>query len=453
MLGCSKSNNQKIVNQSPSENLYGEKKNGLSTSGTTIAYSNNKASSSDRRLTKYQLYSSNVKFVASKNDKEIFAKRYSKTAQSEQQNFGIPASVKLAQAILESGADSDLAIRHKNFFGIKCKSQNYGEVDCQPHPNNPNRGNYCVYETAWMSWRAHSKFLQREYYKYIPIKCGDDALCWFTELQKSGYCPEPDYAAGLKRIYKEYNLAQYDLKRNIPLVAKSKQVNKKPTGRMPVKNYTWLLNPSHGADTPGKRKTFKKALPDGSFTIYEYKLNRKIVNSIIKRCNDLGLNYRLLVSEKNDISLKERVRRANQHHQKIGNTVLITIDHNATPYDNSDFASIAESYNDANQKVASGMESFHHKNNKEMKHFLSVLKKNIEKRLPNWHKRGVKSKNFYTIRKSKMPACITECAFFDNYKDASFTQTDKYLKGITEGFIETFCSFSGKKYIVEGVLN
>lgn len=394
-----------------------------------------------------------------------YINRFAHVAQDEQMKYGVPASITLAQAVLETGGGTSWVSRVlRNHFGIKCKEgESYLETGCRPNPVDETAGDYAVYKTDWYSFRAHSKFLtERSRYAHILPKCGQDAECWAKELAAAGYSENESYAELLVGVINFYGLGRYDTKAmpaievnaGLPNAATANvNVNVSPRGeaKMPQGQYVWLLNPSHGSDTKGKRYRFERRLPNGEYTIYEYKLNRQIVRRVVQRCNELGLDYRLLVSEETDVPLKERVARANSLQKQHGNTVLLTFDHNAGGFDNEHSASISERYEYATG-VASGMEAFHHTNALQMQHFLEVLGQNVEKRLPGWYDRGTKAKNFYTIRKSSMPATIMELGFFDNYKEACFLQSETYQSKITEAIVETMCYFSAVKYTpVSGV--
>lgn len=422
-----------------------------------------------------------------------YIERFVTVAQDEQRKYGIPASVTLAQAILETGAGTSwVANNLQNHFGIKCKAENYLEIGCKPNPLDKAAGDYAVYKSDWYSFRAHSLFLvSREPYRRIPAACGLDSRCWIKAIAASGYSENPSYDSLLMRVIEFYGLERYDA---IPLLgtdapieepsfsildslnrlgasfqayAKSDQKleeaqevsqvtmatrhNVSPreatdAGKLEQGDWVWLLNNSHGKDTPGKRYRFDKRLPNGQHTIYEWQLNRAIVRRVITRCNELGLNYRVLVTEDTDVPLKERVARANALQKQLGNCLLLTFDHNAGGFDNEHSASIAETYGYDAVAAASGMEGFHHTNNKKMEHFLEVLGQNVEKRLPDWYSRGTKAKNFYTIRKTTMPAVILELGFFDNYKEACFIQSEAFQSKMTEAIVETMCYFSNVPY-------
>lgn len=383
------------------------------------------------------------RLVANADEKRLYAEYYAPTAIEEMRKFGIPASIKLAQAILESdGGTSYKAARFNNHFGIKKKATKYLEVSYLVDPNDVNGDldEFCVYESPWFSYRSHSLFLaERERYKPC-FDCEYNYKCWARELQKSGYSTNEDYHEILIAVIEYYGLQKYD--------NQVSRVNKLPEGKLVVG--TWLLNNSHGENTPGKRKIFSKNLPNGEKTIFEYKLNRQIVSKLVKRCNDLGLTYKLIVPELQDVSLRERVARANQFEKQLGNTALITIDHNATPFDNTNSESIASRYDFLSEQVASGMESHNFKGS-QMEQFNKRLAENVEHFLPNWHSRGVKQSRFYTLRKSNMPATILELGFFDNYQEACFILSDDFQGRIVEAIVMTMCEFSEVEYVGNGI--
>jgi flagellum-specific peptidoglycan hydrolase FlgJ len=383
-----------------------------------------------------------AQLVANADEKKQFIANYSETAIEEQNEYRIPASITLSQAVLESdGGTSYNAVTFNNLFGVKCRKEKFLEVGCRINPDLIEQGEFAVYETIWASFRSHSMFLQRSI--YAGIKDCQDYECWAWGLQKCGYGGDDnEYANKLISVIEHYELAKYD--NNYPAKTANELVEKS-VNKAPLKIETWILNNSHGDNTAGKRMTFKKALPNGEFTVFEYKLNREIVAKIVKRCNDLGLNYKVLVPELEDTKLKERAKRANEFEKRLGNTALITIDHNATNFNNSNEYSIANAFEDnVNKSVASGMES-HVLKGSEMKQFTDALLVNIEKFLPNWHKRGVKESRFYTLWATSMPSCI-------NYGDACFVTQSKNQDIIVEAIIYTMCQFSAQniEYVGNG---
>ncbi|MFT4205339.1 MAG: glucosaminidase domain-containing protein [Chitinophagaceae bacterium] len=135
--------------------------------------------------------------------------QYKNIAISEMVRTGVPASITLAQGILESGCgNSKLAKYSNNHFGIKCKKEWQGESVYQ----DDDTRNECfrVYRTAEDSYRDHSDFLKnRPYYAALFELDPTDYKAWAKGLKKAGYATERDYPQNLIRLVEKYNLEQY----------------------------------------------------------------------------------------------------------------------------------------------------------------------------------------------------------------------------------------------------
>ncbi len=130
---------------------------------------------------------------------------------------GIPASVIMAQAILESNAGiSKLAQKTNNHFGIKCK--NYWEGGQYFHPDDDRdaRGNlipscFRTYETVMDSYLDHSDFLMRtEYYKPLFGYDKTEYVLWAQGLELCGYATDDQYAEKIIRTIEVYELHELD---------------------------------------------------------------------------------------------------------------------------------------------------------------------------------------------------------------------------------------------------
>lgn len=135
--------------------------------------------------------------------------RYSPLAVEQQQAYGIPASITLAQGLLESAAGrSTLATRGNNHFGIKCHSGWTGDtlLRSDDAPDECFR----AYNSAAESFADHSKFLLRK--RYAPLFTLDptDWQSWAVTLRKCGYATDPNYASRLITIIERYALYLYD---------------------------------------------------------------------------------------------------------------------------------------------------------------------------------------------------------------------------------------------------
>lgn len=127
----------------------------------------------------------------------------------QMREHNIPASITLAQAILESGdGNSELARKGNNHFGIKCHDWTGKRIYA-----DDDRRHECFrkYKTAHESFEDHSLFLKRSRYAFLYDYDVTDYKSWAHGLKKAGYATNPKYPALLIRIIEENNLAQYDL--------------------------------------------------------------------------------------------------------------------------------------------------------------------------------------------------------------------------------------------------
>lgn len=138
-----------------------------------------------------------------------YIERYKGIAIEEMERYGIPASIKLAQALLESGnGNSTLARRANNHFGIKCTPEWPGKKTYQ----DDDRRNDCfrVYNRPEDSFKDHSQFLLRKRYEALFELDKDDYKGWAKGLKSAGYATNPRYADLLIDIIERYQLYQYD---------------------------------------------------------------------------------------------------------------------------------------------------------------------------------------------------------------------------------------------------
>lgn len=141
--------------------------------------------------------------------REEYIETYRDIAIEEMRRNGVPASIKLAQGILESGfGNSDLARMANNHFGIKCNGWT-GRTILQ----DDDRKNECfrAYNSAIESYRDHSQFLRtRPWYASLFELDPTDYKAWAHGLKRAGYATNPRYAQLLIRVIEENNLSQYD---------------------------------------------------------------------------------------------------------------------------------------------------------------------------------------------------------------------------------------------------
>lgn len=139
-----------------------------------------------------------------------YINQYSGIAKDEMLQYGIPASITLAQGILESGAGAgELTVKANNHFGIKCHK---GWEGATVYHDDDERGEcFRKYNDPRYSYRDHSLFLtQRSRYQDLFKLKKDDYIGWAKGLKKAGYATDPKYPDKLIGIIERYDLAAYD---------------------------------------------------------------------------------------------------------------------------------------------------------------------------------------------------------------------------------------------------
>ena len=149
---------------------------------------------------------------AAQQAQRAYVQRFKKVAQAEMEKFGIPASIKLAQGLLESQAgESPLATRNNNHFGIKCFSRKCAEGHCRNFADDSHKDFFRIYKSAWESYRAHSLLLKREErYQQLFRLPPDDYRAWAKGLSAAGYATDPQYAQKLIRLIEGLQLQRFD---------------------------------------------------------------------------------------------------------------------------------------------------------------------------------------------------------------------------------------------------
>jgi len=199
-----------------------------------------------------------------------------------------------------------------------------------------------------------------------------------------------------------------------------------------MSRYTWLLDPGHGGIIDGVYQTAGKrspAFPNGE-VLYEGEFNRDIVRKILNLCaglKDDGTAYKRgghplwhprevvtidaidIVDSLEDVSLRKRVAKANTLHKEKKNCIYVSVHANAFG-NGRDFNS------------AKGVCTFHHYKSTTGKRLAESLQGHLGDLTP-LRDRGVRSNdswaNFYVLRKTHMPAVLSENGFMTNFDDAT----------------------------------
>ncbi len=140
---------------------------------------------------------------------DAYVQKYADIAQEEMRQFGIPASITLAQGVLESGAGNGLLVKKaNNHFGIKCHDWKGAVVY---HDDDEEGECFRKYSLPKFSYRDHSLFLtNRGRYSSLFKLSKDDYKNWAKGLKSAGYATDKKYPDKLIRIIEKYKLYRYD---------------------------------------------------------------------------------------------------------------------------------------------------------------------------------------------------------------------------------------------------
>jgi flagellum-specific peptidoglycan hydrolase FlgJ len=184
---------------------------GCSSSKSKITSTKSENSSSDKALaTANQKAHSNSKAVITSDLINGYIFHYKDIAMNNMKNFGIPASIILAQGILESGSgQSHLALTANNHFGIKCYTDWKGETAYQD--DDAAQECFRKYRNPQESFQDHADILskRKRYASLFNLEKGD-YRAWARGLKAAGYATDPNYPEKLINYIERYQLNQYD---------------------------------------------------------------------------------------------------------------------------------------------------------------------------------------------------------------------------------------------------
>lgn len=142
-------------------------------------------------------------------DYEAYIAKYAAEAQRQMKQHGVPASITLAQGLLESAAGkSELAVKANNHFGIKCAGDWTGKT--YKHDDETKNECFRKYDKATDSFNDHSLFLKRKRYEPLFELKTTDYKGWAKGLKQCGYATDPAYPQKLIKLIEDYGLAKYD---------------------------------------------------------------------------------------------------------------------------------------------------------------------------------------------------------------------------------------------------
>lgn len=166
---------------------------------------------------------------ASDSPQQKYVDRWASTAVREMYRSGVPASITLAQGLLESRAGlSSLSSEGNNHFGIKCHSDWKGRT----MKIDDDRKGECfrVYGNAEDSFRDHSDFLRyQDRYRFLFDFDTKDYESWAYGLKKAGYATDPAYPSKLIKLIEDYDLSRFDSMTQ----SQAAKASDKPSGKTP----------------------------------------------------------------------------------------------------------------------------------------------------------------------------------------------------------------------------
>lgn len=161
---------------------------------------------------------------------QTYINQYRDLAIEQMLKFKIPASITLAQGLLESGAGySELATKGNNHFGIKCHGWTGRKTY---HDDDEAQECFRAYNNVYESYEDHSLLLSRQpRYRSLFSLDGDDYKGWAYGLKKCGYATSPTYAQKLIGIIELYRLQQYDKAKKYDRFMESRTYKDSPSAK------------------------------------------------------------------------------------------------------------------------------------------------------------------------------------------------------------------------------
>ena len=193
-----------------------------------------------------------------------------------------------------------------------------------------------------------------------------------------------------------------------------------------------LIDPGHGIDTPGKRS------PDGLFL--EYLWNRQVADLLLDKLVSMGIDASLVVTETNDVTLRNRVNRVNTICNKVGasNVLLVSIHANAAG-------------NGSSWQNAKGWSCYTSKGKTKSDQVAECLYEAFEEEFPDRKIRKDLSdgdrdweENFYVLEKCRCPAVLLENFFYDNKEECTWMLQEETKERIASAAAKGIAKYVGQ---------
>ena len=250
-----------------------------------------------------------------------YIETYKNEAIKEMHRGGVPASITLAQGILESGdGNSPLARYANNHFGIKCHSSWTGETFIQD--DDAKDECFRKYKTALESFADHSEFLNRKRYASLFDLKITDYKGWAKGLKAAGYATNPKYPQLLIRIIEENDLAKFD-KIKSEKVGKGKKEKTKKEKKREVDEPKVIANSKKRGNHPTKLHEnnirYIEVKPEDSFEKIAEEFNMGVWQ--LHKYNDLNKERELFDTGVLFLQPKRRKAQEEYHIARTGETM------------------------------------------------------------------------------------------------------------------------------------
>jgi len=201
--------------------------------------------------------------------------QFKETAKNNMKEFGIPASITLAQGILESGAGTArLSVQANNHFGIKCHKEWQGDQIF--HDDDAKDECFRKYKDPSESFRDHALFLStRKYYVQLFTLEKDNYKAWAKGLKDAGYATDPKYPDKLTSLIERYQLHRFDAE----VLGKLVLADEKPKS-----------NPSTNSNSSNETTLIKTHRVEKGDTLYSISRKYQMTLEELKKMNNLNDN-------------------------------------------------------------------------------------------------------------------------------------------------------------------
>lgn len=198
-----------------------------------------------------------------------YIERFKVIAVEEMHKHGIPASIKLAQGMLESGSGtSRLAQQANNHFGIKCTGD--WEGGRTYHDDDAENDCFRVYTMPEESYRDHSQFLLRKRYEKLFTLDNRDYKAWARGLKEAGYATNPRYAELLIDLIERYELHEFD-RMSLKSLAQNTSAQTPPSSVTPPITNPTAAKPAESRSTVSEEKKEAPVKSPTKMVIHEVK--------------------------------------------------------------------------------------------------------------------------------------------------------------------------------------